>query len=297
MSRTTGCLLAASTLLTILATARPASAQEPDDSDDLPPVPVEVKDALAAEDPAANIDQWIFGGQGGAETRKKIEAALTRDLNRFDEKYQLTAAQKKKLELAGRRDVKRFFDRVNEAKAEYRRVKGDWNQVGNRIFELQRVQNQPHAELFGDQSMLAKTLKKTLTPEQVAWNDKNVYRARVQWMAGLLDKRLNLNADQHRRLVSLVVEETPPLKRYGSFDYDAIMFQMSRLPREKLRQALDEAQCRELALRFDQARRMESILIGEGYISRGRPAAKSAGSAARDGEQAVLTRTGRIGND
>ena len=269
MSRTTGCLLAASTLLAILATARPAPAQEPDDSDDLPPVTVEVKDAAAGEDPTANIDQWIFGGQGSAEARKKIDAALTRDLKRFDDKYQLTAAQKKKLELAGRRDVKRFFDRVDEAKAEYRRVKGDWNKMGNRIFEVQRVQNQPHSELFGDESMLAKTLKKTLTPEQVAWNDKNVYRAAVQWMAELLDKRLKLNADQHRRLVTLVVEETPPLKRYGSFDYDAIMFQMSRLPAEKLRQALDESQCRELALRFDQARRMESILISEGYLSRG----------------------------
>ena len=115
-------------------------------------------------------------------------------------------------------------------------------------------------------------------------------------MAGLLDKRLNLNADQHRRLVTLVVEETPPLLRYGSFDYDAIMFQMSRLPREKLRQALDESQCRDLALRFDQARRMESVLISEGYISQGRPAAKSAGSAARGGEKAVLTRTDRVGS-
>ena len=38
--------------------------------------------------------------------------------------------------------MKRFFDRVEEAKAEYRRVKGDWNQVGDRIFELQRMQNQ-----------------------------------------------------------------------------------------------------------------------------------------------------------
>jgi hypothetical protein len=299
MSRTTGCLLAASTLLAILATARPAPAQEPDEPDDViaAPVEVKVKDVLAVEDPSANIDQWIFGGQGSAEARKKIEAALTRDLNRFDDKYQLTAAQKKKLELAGRRDVKRFFDRVDDAKTEYRRVKGDWNQVGTRIFELQRMQNQPHSELFGDESMLAKTLKKTLTPEQVAWNDKNVYRARVQWMAGLLDKRLNLNADQHRRLVTLVVEETPPLKRYGSFDYDAIMFQMSRLPREKLRQALDDAQCRELALRFDQARRMESILISEGYISQGRPAAKSAGSAVRGSEKAVLTRTDRVGSN
>ena len=183
MSRTTGWLLAACVGLAIVATARPAPAQEPDEPDDAVPAenavelpPVAGAQRVPVPDLGNNIDQWIFGGQGSAEARKKIEAALTRDLNRFDDKYQLTAAQKKKLELAGRRDVKRFFDRVDEAKAEYRRVKGDWNKMGNRIFELQQMQNQPHSELFGDQSMLAKTLKKTLTPEQVAWNDKNVYR-------------------------------------------------------------------------------------------------------------------------
>lgn len=300
MSRTIRWLLAACAGLAILAPSQPAPAQEPDETIDEPAqkvVPVQRQPGARA-DLGDNIDQWIFGGQGAAAARKKIEEALTRDLKRFDDKYQLTAAQKKKLELAGRYDVKRFFDRVEEAKGEFRRVKGDWNQVGDRIFELQRMQNQPHSELFGDESMLAKTLHKTLTPQQVGWNDKNVYRARVQWMAELLDKRLRLSADQHRRLVNLVVEETPPLKRYGSFDYDAIMFQMSRLPAEKLRQALDEAQYRELALRFDQARRMESILVSEGYLAAERPAAKAAGEpgeSARDDRKAVLTRTSRGG--
>ena len=81
--------------------------------------------------------------------------------------------------------------------------------------------------------------------------------------------------------MDLVVEETPPLRRYGSFDYDAIMFQVSRLPREKLRAVLDEGQCRELTLRFDQARRMEGVLVSEGYVA---PAKTAAGSAAGERE-------------
>jgi hypothetical protein len=267
MSRTTGCLIAACAWLAIASTAR---AQAPDEvEDDTPPV-----ELVAEADELADIEQWIFAGQGAPGARKKIEEALARDLARFDQKYALTPTQKKKLALAGRHDIKRYFDRVEAAKAEYRRVKGDWNRIGNQVAALQQAQNQPHSELFGDDSMLAKTLRKTLTAEQVAQQEKNVYRSRVEWMAGFLDKRLNLNWEQHRRLVALVTEETPPLKRYGSFDYDAIMFQMSRLPREKLRSALDEAQCRELALRFDQARRMENILVSEGYLAVGRPAAR-----------------------
>jgi hypothetical protein len=300
MSRTTGCLLASLTWLAIAAAGRPGLAQEPDEPDDAAPVvnAADVVVQLGAQPLEANIEQWVFGGQGAAEARKKLESALTQDINRYDRKYGLTLAQKKKLELAGRHDMKRFFDRVEDAKAEYRRAKGDWNQVNNSVFELQRMQNQPHSELFGDESMLAKTLKKNLTPEQVAWSERNVYRARVEWMAGLLDRRLKLDAEQHRRLVDLVVKETPPLKRYGSFDYDAMMFQMSLLTREKLRSILGEAQCQELVLRFDQARRMQGILVSEGYITRVEPPSGAAAdrpdaSVGRDREKTALTPSGR----
>lgn len=260
MPRTTGCLLAAFAWLVL---APIATGQEPDDPDE----PMPAGGLPAIDVPEFDIDQWIFGGQGADAIRKRFEAALEQDIKRFDGRYGLTPAQKKKLELAGRLDIKRYFDRVEDAKAEYRRVKGDWNKMGNRIFELQRVQNQIFTELFGDDSMLAKTLRKNLSSEQVVRYEKGVYRKRVEWMAGLLHSRLLLSAEQRRGLVDLVVEETPPLKRYGNFDYDAIMFQMSRLPRERLRTVLDESQCRELNLRFDQARRMHSILVSEGYLS------------------------------
>jgi hypothetical protein len=300
MSRTTGCLLAACAWLGITAIARPASAQdllEPEI-----PAAAELPGAVDVvpdpDDQAGNIEGWIFG-QDPIGARKKLEQALTQDIQRFDRKYALTPAQRKKLELAGRQDLKRFYDRVEDAKAEFRRVNGDWNQVGNRIFPLQRQQSQPHSEIFGDESMLAKTLRKTLTPEQVARYEKTIYRARVEWMAGLLDKRLNLDARQHERLVTLVVDETPPLKRYGNFDYDAIMLQMARLPQDKLRAALDETRCRELALRFEQARRMESILVSEGYIGAASPVARAVadehGPSAGQGESTTALGRARHG--
>jgi hypothetical protein len=304
MSRTTGCLLTSCAWLAMAAAARPALAQQPAEPDDQAPAPdaAMLKEIAADEQLEANIDQWIFGGQGAAETRKKLESALAQDINRYDRRYGLTPAQKKKLELAGRHDIKRYFDRVEDAKAEFRRVKGDWNQVGDGIFALQRMQNQPHAELFGEESMLAKTLKKNLTPEQIARYERKVYRDRVEWVAALLDRRLRLNPQQHRRLVDVVVDETPPLKRYGSFDYDAIMLQMSGLTRESLRSALDETQCRELALRFEQARRMQSILVSEGYVARPAPPAGAAadrpeGSAGQDGKKSALAPKVRVGSN
>lgn len=295
MSRTTGCLLAACAWMVI---AGPAIAQEVDGPEPARNAPDPERNLIAEQQEddkklppqqlEVNIEQWIFGNQGAAKVREKLQAALTQDINRFDQKYALTPTQKKKLELAGRHDMKRFFDRVEDAKAEYRRTNGDWNQVGNRIFELQGITNQPHSELFGDESMLAKTLKKTLTPDQVARHEKALYRVRVEWAIGILHSRLVLSPEQRRRLVGLVVDETPPLKRYGSFDYDAIMLQMSRLPRERLRTALDEDQCRNLALRFEQARRMESILVSEGYLSRSPAPAGTAGGEPKSHHEEVL---------
>jgi hypothetical protein len=304
MSRNTGCLLAACAWLAIVATASRAWAQERDDVDE--PLRAERQDVILADPNGMDLDktveQWVYGGQSADAVRKRIEAALAQNIKRFDQKYGLTSDQKKKLDLAGRYDMKRFFDQVEEVKVEYRRVKGDWNQMGDRIFALQRTLNQLFTELFGDGSMLVKTLKKNLTHEQVSRHDKAIYRQRVEWMAGLLRNRLNLNSDQRSGLVSLVVEETPPLKRYGTFDYDAIMFQLSRVPREKLRKVLDEGQCRELKLRFDQAQRMESILVSEGYLTRAATPSDSAtensgGSTSRDGEKAAFTGTSRRGGD
>lgn len=278
MSRTIGYLLAACACLALDATA---TAQPPPDA---PEPAVRVERAVPPPPPpGSEIDQWIFGIADAGTGRKRLQEALAQDINRFDQKYGLTPAQRKKLELAGGRDLKRFFDRVAEVKADYRRANNDWNTVSDRLVELQRISNQPHSELFGDDSMLAKTLRKNLAPEQVLRYEKSIYRKRVEWMAGLLHSRLVFADDQRRRLVDLVVEETPPLKRYGNFDYDAIMLQMSRLPRERLRTVLDEGQCHAMALRFDQARRMETILISEGYLS---PSAPAPGALRSDHEEA-----------
>lgn len=85
-------------------------------------------------------------------------------------------------------------------------------------------------------------------------------------MVSLLDVALGLKPDQHRRFVTLIVEETAPLRQYGSFDYDAMMYQASRLPRDRIKPILDDAQLTKLLVRFEQANRMKAILLDEGYL-------------------------------
>jgi hypothetical protein len=254
-------ILLVAMMLALLSMARAAQAQDEAEPQEEQPAEAEPQFQMTDE----QFEQWIFGKDLG-ETRKHLQSRLDWEINRADQMYRLTAGQKKKLEVAGRGDMKRLFDRFQEAKEQLHRARGDFNQIGPILQELQSYKQAPHAYLFGDESMLAKTLKKTLSPEQIASHEKTIYRSRVEWMVSLLDSALGLKAEQHRRFVTLIVEETPPLKRYGNFDYDALMWQASRLPRDKIKPIFDDAQLTKLLVRFGQARRMESILFGEGYL-------------------------------
>jgi hypothetical protein len=260
----------AATLIASLGMAGAARAQDEAEPEAEPAVEAQPEFQLQMTDD--QFEQWILGKP--LETARRLfESWLTKEIERNDRRYWLTPVQKKKLEVAGRGDMKRLFDRIQEAKDRFRSTGGKFNQIGPILQEMQAFQQAPHIYLFGDESMLGKTLKKTLTPGQIASHAKNFYRSRVEWMVSHLDVALGLKPDQHRRFVTLIVEETAPLKQYGSFEYDAMMYQASRLPRDRIRPILDDAQLTKLLVRFEQADRMKTILFNEGYLPSAVPGA------------------------
>ncbi len=281
-------LLLVAMMLGLLGMARAAQAQDEAEPD---------KEQLAEPEfqmTDQQFEQWIFGKDLSA-AKTHLQSRLDWEINRADQMYRLTPGQKKKLEVAGRGDMKRLFDRFQEAKERLHLARGDFNQIGPILQELQAFQQAPHAYLFGTESMLAKTLKKTLTPQQIAAHEKDIYQTRVEWMVTLLDTPLGLKAEQHRRFVTLIVEETPPLKRYGNFDYDAVMFQASKLPHDRLKRILDDAQLTKLLVRFKQARRMETILFGEGYLPTKPPGAERSAEAEDGSKRTAIEDRGKRG--
>ncbi len=130
---------------------------------------------------------------------------------------------------------------------------------------------------FGDGSLFTKMVKTTLACEQFTERSRDVFRARVESVVSSLDEQLGLSREQHRRFVTLIVEKTPPLKRYGEYDAYAVIFQMSRLPEAQLKRILDEGQLRLLDDKFLEVRPYARILDAKGYLARegpdmGRPA-------------------------
>jgi hypothetical protein len=222
------------------------------------------------------IDQWVFNRWGGAAGAKsRLDANLALRIDDLSRACELTELQKKKITLAGLGDIKRYYDRVDDLKRSY--ASGANQQNFNNIWqEMQPLQVELSNGLFGDDSLFVKTVKSTLSSDQLQRHDDLEHRrlaarrrASVDLFVVQIDKALGLSATQRERLTELLVSETPPPVKYGQADYWYLMYEMTRLPESKITKILDEPQWRLLGRQFMQARGMEPWLKSNGIIAGG----------------------------
>ncbi len=269
MRRRFGPLLLAAMVMGFAGYGLPAWAQ--DDADEEEEQPARQRRALFASDQQFEqwFDQTVFRRGGDLEeTRKHYEDRLSARVRELQETYGLTLAQKKKLELAGKRDIQRLFDSVAEKKAMLNRARDDQAAFIALLRDLRSWQQKTIVEdLFDDGSLLDKVLKTTLANNRLGRDAKQVYRSHVEGVVSQIDVWLGLSQEQHGQFVTLIVEETPPLKRYGEYDVYAVIFQVSRLPEARFARILDKGQMRLLHDRFLEARTYEKLLIANGYLA------------------------------
>ncbi len=269
MKRRFGVLLLATMMLGFAGYGPPARAQGDADADE--EQPAKPRNALFVSDEQFEqwFDQMIYKRTGGLEqTRRRYQETLSTRIHELVQRHGLNAAQKKKLELAGKRDIQRLLDFTEEKKAAMKRVLDNRDQFLALYRDLRSWQvKMMNEDPFDGRSLLGKTLKTTLANEPVSKGAKEIYRSRVESVVSVYDERLGLSGLQHRRFVTLIVEETPPLKYYGEYDTYAVMFQVSRLPEAKVARILNPGQMRLLHDRFLEARTYEKVLIANGYLA------------------------------
>lgn len=293
-------LLTAAALLAIVGACASARAQD-DDDDDAPAAANRINQANRLVINQAQYDQWVFGNMGMANAgvaRNKLESLLTLNVEELTHTCGLTPAQKKKLLLAGRGDIKRFFDRVEEVRKKYADDRNfNFQQQFQQIWqEIQPLQLTFQAGLFGEGSIYAKTLRATLTSEQVqdhekAELDRTLYRywARVDLAMELLNNQVGFSDDQRQKLVKLLHEETKPPRKLGNNEYYVVLYQLGRIPEEKVRPIFEDVQWRYLDRQLAQGRRMAPFLKRQGFVPADEPDAK--GEPARPAD-AKATRKG-----
>jgi hypothetical protein len=228
------------------------------------------------------VDRIVFGTQRDAATaRRLLDSRLKSRIEYIQRLYGLTAQERARLHLAGRGDIKRFFDRVEDARGRAQLAAQDRIGFERTIRELHALSQHYESGIFDDESLSAKALTRILKEKQLTQDGKDRWRkvltlhqARVEWVVSSLQKSLLLSDQQRQRLLTRLLEETRPPRTFGPLDYFGIVYQASELPEAILRPIFDDAQWRNLAREFENARRLEAMLKDNGYL----PEARQAGT-------------------
>jgi hypothetical protein len=269
-------LLTTAAILAVVGGGTCARAQDDGEEEEAPnPAPAVRMHAFVMNE--AQFDQWVFGNMGVANAgaaRNRLDSLLTLNVDDLERTCGLNAVQKKKLLLAGRGDIKRFFDRIEEVRKRFTKNQNDQNQFAQLWQEVQPLRNAYHSGFFGDESIYAKAIKATLTPDQVekheeVLRDRTLYRywARVDLAMELLNNEVGFTDDQRGQLVKLLHEETKPPRRLGENDYYVVLYQLSKIPEGRIRPVFEDVQWRFLKRQLDQGRGMEMFLKQNGFVA------------------------------
>src|SRR5262249_46643570 len=212
--RLIGPLLTAGVILAIVGGGPCARAQDDGEEEEEAPNPAPAVRMHAFIMNDGQFDQWVFGNMGlgnAGSARNRLDSLLTLNVDDLERTCGLTPVQKRKLIVAGRGDIKRFFDRIEEVRKRFAKNQNDQNQFAQLWQEVQPLRNAYHAGFFGEESIYAKALKATLTPEQLekyeaVVRDRTLYRywARVDLAMELLNNEVGFTDDQRRQLVKLL---------------------------------------------------------------------------------------------
>ncbi len=263
-------LLCTVALLVLAGIPAVARAQDDQEVEDVPAVDVQQQFMVADE----NFDQWVFGGRGNAAAiRKRFDSQLVLHVDELERMCGLSEAQKKKLHLAGQGDIKRLFDQVEVLRKKFQLVKNDQNKFNEFWQDVQPFQVTFSNGAFGPGSFFEKTLKNTLSSDQAASfqaadRERRMfqYRSTVEAVIGMLDQVVSFRAEQRHKFVELLVERKKLPRAFGQYNYYLVLYQLSQLPDDKLKEFLDEPQLKALRKVFNQVRGYEVFLKSNGYL-------------------------------
>jgi hypothetical protein len=202
----------------------------------------------------AQFDRWVASQ---FRSREELEMLLVGQVRKLTAQCQLREDQSKKLQLAGHGDIKRFMDRIEHVAKLMEDSASSIDDLRAARIEIQalRMQTQrtpANERLFGEDSLLGKTLTAMLDPHQAAARrqaliekNRESHKAAIESAARTLQTNLNLSAGQRDRLTKLLLKETRPPRKFGTApDVALVLFQLSRISEEKTRPIFDDAQWR-----------------------------------------------------
>lgn len=251
------------------AQAQPKAAAPAPQQKAAPPAPVAVARPVV---PDEQFDQWVFQqDRTAAGARQRLDSLLALRVEDIERACKLTDAQMKKLQLMGRGDIKRFFDRCERVKQRFQLIKHDEQKFQEIWQDISPLQMTLQAGLFHEASLLYKSLPNTLSGEQLARYDAMArerhefrHRANIELVVAMLEQGMPLRDAQRRDLITLLTNQTKPARKSSQYDYYVLLFQLDRLPEEKLKLLFDGTQWNALNRQLAQYKGMEPFLKQNG---------------------------------
>jgi hypothetical protein len=240
--------------------------------------------------PPVSLETLVFLSNDSLESiRANYTSRLASKLSAIDRTCQLTADQRRALELAGKGDIKRFFDQFFALKKEVL-DRGLLPEAPQFAVEVERLRIKASSGLFHEQSLMGKSVRSTLTPEQLLrYDEMSVKEHQLLTQAAIdrLDQLLmHVGAWPNRQRVqflSLLRNKLEPVRNSGPYDFCCLVLQLGKKGRDEYENLLPANQRTALAQYIEFARRHEVSLHQAGYFAAddnedGRPAKPPADS-------------------
>ena len=201
----------------------------------------------------AQFDRWYaVQFRPRIAARDQLEMRLSGRVREFEAECHLTAAQVKKLQLAGRGDIKRYMDRINRIASIMEGPQSSVDDLRMSRLEMNDLDTPTCPRLFGEDSLLCKTLANTLDEDQLAAREKALrernairHQSAVNSALKVLRANLGMTDNQSTRLGELLLKESRPPRRFGNApDVALVLFQLSRIPEARMRPIFDDTQWR-----------------------------------------------------
>jgi hypothetical protein len=193
---------------------------------------------------------------------------LTTRLRHLDLACHLSEPQKRKLALAAEGDIKRYEDAFEDLRAQCRELQPDDPARSDKLIREISALQQQQADPFSAGSLFGKTLNQLLDREQLAklarQPSRDAYERLVAGNLPALGNRIGLRPEQYPALTELLTWGTDPPKKFGRFEYMYLVYQLSKVPADKLKPLLDNQQQARLAQQY--VANAEPFLIQMGLL-------------------------------
>jgi hypothetical protein len=173
------------------------------------------------------FDQISFGSLTAIGAERKCGESLQARMELLEKAVVISDAQRGKLELAGQLDIERFFAGYEGIKRKFkfgRMPQNEWRATVTRMqAEAKPMKAKFEAGIHGKSSLFAKTLTKTLDPDQLTSlqtldqvRANRTYANYIRYTLAFLDPKVPLTKLQRETIIELMLQETTPPDSYGT---------------------------------------------------------------------------------